>query len=245
MRLTVNTAGKSTLFKALLIVSISTLFISSIGAAQAANKTITCYKGTVVKKVTAAKPKCPTGYSTTKPKITAKPTVTPKVTVTPKPTVSATPTVTATTKPTSETLAFNGTYTGKIGLLWGDSYVQVTSVDASGTGTILGLSDMQGVGSAAPASQCDSFGGSGTISGGGNTLKLTFDTNAQACAEDSDAPTGISITGSAIINGGTGKYAGASGTLKVTGSFNIKTTAAGKTESDAFKITMSGNIKTK
>jgi len=243
MRLTVNTVGKPKLLKALLLVSVSALFISSMGAAQAANKTITCYKGSVVKKVTAAKPKCPTGYSTTKPKITAKPTVTPKVTVTPKPTVSATPIVT--TKATSETLAFNGTYTGKIGLLWGDSYVQVTSVDASGIGTILGLSDMQGVGSAAPASQCDSFGGSGTISGGGNTLKLTFDTNAQACAEDSDAPTGISITGSAIINGGTGKYAGASGTLKVTGSFSIKTTAAGKTESDAFKITMSGNIKTK
>lgn len=41
--------------------------ISSILPASAANKTITCYKGTEIKKVTAAKPKCAVGYSTKMP----------------------------------------------------------------------------------------------------------------------------------------------------------------------------------
>jgi peptide/nickel transport system substrate-binding protein len=41
--------------------------ISSILPASAANKTITCYKGNEVKKVTAASPKCAAGYSTKKP----------------------------------------------------------------------------------------------------------------------------------------------------------------------------------
>ena len=36
-------------------------------ANAAAKKTITCYKGTAVKKVTATSPKCPAGYTTTKP----------------------------------------------------------------------------------------------------------------------------------------------------------------------------------
>ncbi len=49
-----------------LFTAISFLFAQAVPA-SAANKTITCYKGTTVKKVTAAKPKCPTGYTTTKP----------------------------------------------------------------------------------------------------------------------------------------------------------------------------------
>lgn len=224
-RITVKSISTSKFAQVLVVLSIGALGMTNISVANAATKTITCYKGTVVKKVTAANPKCPTGYSTTKP-------------------VAAKPTVAATTKSTSALVAFNGTYTGKIGLLWGDSFVQVTSVDAAGTNA-LGLSDLAGIGSAAPASQCDSFNGSGTLSGGGNTLKLSFDTSAKACAEDADAPTTIAITGNAVINGGTGKYAGATGTLKVTGSFAIKSTTAGKNESDAFKITLSGNINTK
>lgn len=196
--------------------------------ANAATKTITCYKGTVVKKVTAAAPKCPTGFTTKKPVV--KPTVKP----------------TTTTAATGATVEFSGTYTGKIGLLWGDSFVQATSVDGTGTGNVLGLTDLAGSGSAAPANQCDTFNGSGTFSGGGNTLKVTFDSSAKACAEDADAPTTITFTGNAIINGGTGKYAGATGTLKVTGgSFSIKSTTAGAKEVNAFKFTIAGKIVTK
>ena len=75
---------------------------------------------------------------------------------------------------------------------------------------------------------------------------MTFDSSAQACAADSDAPTEIKFTCNVIVNGGTGKYAGATGTLKVTaGAFNIQSSTAGKKETDSFKFTIAGNINTK
>ncbi|CAB4707047.1 unannotated protein [freshwater metagenome] len=213
---------KTTVAKVLVTLTALSVLVAVTPSANAATKTITCYKGTVVKKVTAAKPKCPAGYTTTKPVV--------------KPAVPA----------KGGVVAFSGTYSGKIALLWGDSYVQATSVEGTGTGNVLGLTDLSGIGSAAPANQCDTFNGSGTLGGGGNTLKVTFDSSAQACAADSDAPTSITFTGNAVINGGTGKYVGASGTLKVTaGAFNIQSSSAGKKESDAFKFTISGNIITK
>ena len=225
-----NTTRKFKLAKVLVALTALSVLVTAVPSANAATKTITCYKGTVIKKVTTAK--CPTGYTTTKPVV--KPTA--------KPTMSAT----ATTSVKGATVAFSGTYSGKIGLLWGDSFVQATSVEGTGTGGVLGLTDLSGVGSAAPSNQCDTFNGSGTLSGGGNTLKVTFDSSAKACAADADAPTTITFTGNAIINGGTGKYAGATGTLKVTaGSFSIKSTTAGAKESTAFKFTLAGNIVTK
>lgn len=223
-----KTTQKSKFVQILVALTALTVLVAAAPSANAATKTIRCYKGKVVKKVTAVKPKCPAGYRTTKPVVKPKPTAKP------------------TTKSTASTVAFSGTYTGKISLLWGDSYVQATSVAATGTGNTLGLTELSGTGSAAPANQCDTFNGSGTLSGGGNTLKVTFDSTAKACAEDADAPTGVTFTGNAVINGGTGKYAGATGTLKVTaGSFAIKSTVAGKSEINAFKMTISGNINTK
>jgi hypothetical protein len=188
--------------------------------AIAANKTITCYKGTIVKKVTAAKPKCPTGYTTTKPKVTTKP---------------AAPAAAA-------TVAFSGTYKGNLAIVWGDTYLQVTSVTGKGTGNVLGLTDLSGTAAAAPAGLCDSFDAKGSIGGGGNTITVAFDTSAKGCAEDESAPTTIKITGNAQITGGTGKYAGATGTLKVSGVFSVK---GGAKETAAFTMDVSGNIKTK
>ena len=193
--------------------------------ANAANKTITCYKGKIVKKVTAAKPKCPTGYSTTKPKVTAKPTVTTKATT-----------------PAVATVAFSGTYKGNLAIVWGDTYLQITSVTGKGTGNVLGLTDMSGTATAAPAGLCDSFDAKGIIGGGGNTINVSFDTSAKGCAEDETAPTTIKITGNAQITGGTGKYAGATGTLKVSGVFSVK---GGAKETAAFTMDVSGIIKTK
>lgn len=195
-------------------------------SASAVTRTITCYKGTIIKKVTTAK--CPRGYTLKKPVA--------------KPSTSASPAPIV--KPA--TIAFSGIYTGKISLLWGDSYVQATSVEGIGTGGVLGLTSLTGSGSSSPSNQCDTFNGSGTLSGGGNTLKITFDSSAKACARDADAPTGISFSGNAIINSGTGKYAGATGTLKVTGgSFDIRSTTSGGKESSAFKFSIAGNIVTK
>ncbi|MBC7462650.1 MAG: hypothetical protein H7227_00100 [Actinobacteria bacterium] len=212
---------------------------ANVSIANAATKTITCYKGTAVKKVKAVAPKCPKGWTTKKPVVKATPKATPKPSATPtKP--SATP-----TKPSAGTVAFNAIYKGKIALVWSDSDVRATSVTGAGTGTDAGLNELSGSGSVAPQAQCDAFDGAGTLSGGGSTLKVSFDSNAKACAAEGDAPTAIAITGTARITGGTGKFAGATGTLKVTGSFAIKSKDAGFSESSAFTITLSGNINTK
>lgn len=199
-----------------LFTAISFLFAQAVPA-SAANKTITCYKGTSVKKVTASNPKCPTGYTTTKPKATTKPVA-------------------------GASVAFSGTYKGKLSIVWGDTYLQVTSVKGEGTGNVLGLTDMSGTGAAAPAGICDTFDAKGSIAGGGSSINVTFDSSSKGCAEDESAPTTIKITGTATITGGTGKYAGATGTLKVTGTFNVK---GGSKEDAAFTMDVSGNIKTK
>ena len=206
--------------KALILLTALAFLGAQAVQAHAATKTITCYKGTIVKKVTAVKPVCPKGYTTTKPKVTTK----------------------ATSTPVAAAIAFSGTYKGTLAIVWGDTYLQVTSVTAKGTGNVLGLTDMTGTGSAAPAGLCDTFDGKGSIGGGGNTLNVAFDTSAKGCAEDESAPTTIKITGNAQITGGTGKYAGATGTLKVSGVFSVK---GGSKESAAFTMDVSGNIKTK
>jgi len=225
-----RSSGKSIFAKvAVILIGLSVLGANASVANAVAKKTITCYKGKAAKKVTAIKPKCAVGWSIKKP----------------APKVTAKPTVKATVKPTSGTVVFTGTYKGKIAMLWSDSDVQATSVSASGTGSISGLDTLSGTGSSSPASQCSPINGYGVLTGGGNTLKVNFDSSAKGCGEDSAAPTTVNITGSAVIGGGTGKFAGATGTLKVTGSFAIKSTAAGTNENSVLTLTLSGNINTK
>ncbi len=211
--------GELKVLKSIAIVLVLGFAVVQSGTASAATKTITCYKGTATKKVTTAK--CPTGWSTKKP--VAKPVV----------------------PAAAGAIAFQGNYTGKVTLLWGDGYVQVTSVKATGTGNVGDLAELTGTGSAAPAAQCDSFAGTGILGTGANTMKVAFDTSAKGCAEDESAPTKITFSGNAVIKSGTGKYAGATGIFKVTGSFSIQTTTVGKSESDAFSMTASGSIKVK
>ncbi|MDP1711203.1 MAG: hypothetical protein Q8K86_01930 [Candidatus Nanopelagicaceae bacterium] len=224
-----KTVRKSKLAQALIVITVFGLVTANTSVANAVTKkTIKCYKGKIVKKVTAVSPKCPIGYTTKKPvvKITPKPTATPA-------------------KTTAGTVAFAGTFKGKMSILWSDSDVRATSVTAAGTGNVLGLNELTGTGSAAPQNQCDAFDGTGVLSGGGNTLKVAFDSSAKACAADDAAPTTITITGNAIVTGGSGKYAGATGTLKVTGTFAIKSKDAGFSESAALTLTLTGNITTK
>ncbi len=220
---------KTTSLKKLVLITLTTagLTAGSLVPAQAANKSITCYKGSISKVVSAAKPKCPTGYTTTKP--VASPT---KVT-------GATP------SKAGGVVAMNATYKGKISLLWSDSAVTVTGVTATGTGTTAGLEALSGNGSSSPSSQCDAINGAGVLGSGADTLKVSVDSTSKGCAADADAPTTVTLTGNALITGGTGKYAGASGLLKVTGTFAIKSTAAGFSESPALTLTISGNITTK
>jgi hypothetical protein len=215
-----NNIRKSKSVRAAAMATLLLFAVSQTGVAQAATKTITCYKGTATKKVTTAK--CPTGWSTKKP-AAAKPA----------------------TGTTAKTVAINGNYSGTVALLWGDTYVQVTSVKATGTGTVGDLGEFLGSGAAAPASQCDTFDGSATLGSGANTLKVAFDSSAKGCAEDDSAPTKITFSGNAIVKSGTGKYAGATGTFKVSGSFSIKTISAGSKESAPFTMTASGLVTLK
>jgi hypothetical protein len=217
-----------------LVIATLSLVLGGISSANAANKTITCYKGTVVKKVTAKTPKCPTGYTTKKP------VVKPTVVATAKPTTTATSPAVASNK-----FAFNGTYKGKMSIIWSDYDVRATSVSGTGTGAIFGMDSLVGSGSSAPSTQCAGLDGTGVISGGGSTIKVTFETSAKVCAEDGAAPTTINITGFAAVNSGTGKFAGASGKLKAVGFFNIKSADAGASESSILTLTLSGEITTK
>ena len=170
---------KSKLAKALVILTALGVMTANVSMANALTttktKTITCYKGTSVKKVKAIAPKCPKGWTTKKPVV--KPSAAPT-----KPTATPTKSTATPTKPdVASPIAFNGTYKGKIALIWSDMDVRATSVTGSGTGTIAGLDELNGSGAAAPLSQCDAFEGSGVLSGGGNTLKVTFDSTAKAC----------------------------------------------------------------
>jgi hypothetical protein len=130
-------------------------------------------------------------------------------------------------------------------MLWSDTNVTVTSIRGVGSGTNLGLTNLSGTGSAAPASQCDAVDGDGVLTGPDGTLKVTFKNAAKGCAADGAAPTMITLTGNAIITGGTGKFAGATGTLKANGSFTLKSTEAGNSESEPFTLTLTGTINLK
>ncbi|CAN2183663.1 hypothetical protein MCEMRE26_00345 [Candidatus Nanopelagicaceae bacterium] len=206
--------------KAFVVTIALALGISQSGIAQAATKTITCYKGTAVKKVTTKK--CPSGWSTKKPTST-------------KPSSGA----------SAKSVAIDGTYKGTVALLWGDTYVQVTSVKATGSGTVADLAELTGSGAAAPASQCDTFDGSATLGSGSDTLKVAFDSSAKGCAEDESAPTTVKFNGNAVVKSGTGKYAGATGSFKVSGSFSITKITAGSKESAPFTMTATGSVNLK
>ena len=213
----------SKLAKSLIVVASVGALVAGSTVANAASKTITCYKGTAVKKVTTAK--CPTGYSTTAPKATTAP-------------VTAAPAG-------AKSVAINATYKGTMKLVWSDSDVKVSGVTATGSGTTGGLASLSGTGGAAPSAQCDSINGSGTLGSGTDTVAVKFDTSTQGCADSDAAPANVKITGKATITGGTGKYAGASGTLTATGSFAVKSTSAGFTETQALSLTLVGTITTK
>ena len=220
-----------------LVIATLSLVLGGLSTANAATKTITCYKGTVVKKVTVNAPKipkCPTGYTTKKP--VAKPTAAASV----KPTTAATTPAVASNK-----FAFNGTYKGKMSIIWSDYDVRATSVTGDGTGAIFGMDSLSGSGASAPSTQCAGLDGIGVISGGGSSIKVTFDTSAKVCAEDGAAPTTINITGFAVVNSGTGKFAGATGKLKAVGFFNIKSADAGASESSVLTLTLTGELTTK
>lgn len=205
-----------------IVLAMGGLLVSGQYSAAAANKTITCYKGTLVKKVTAANPKCPTGFTTTKPKSTT----------------------TTTSKAGSVTI--NATYKGTVTMVWGDADVTVTNVTATGTGATGGLDTLKGTGAAAPDSQCAAFDGEGTLGSGADTLKVKYADGSMACSADAEAPTTVTIKkGPLTIMSGTGKYAGATGSLTLVGTWKIPSASKGAKPAEPVTLTLTGTITTK
>lgn len=202
------------------VLTIAGLVLGNLAGANAASKTITCYKGTTVKKVTAANPKCPAGYSTTAPK--------------------------AATTTKGGSVAINATYKGTVTMVWGDADVNVTNVTATGSGNTGGLDSLKGMGAAAPAEQCTPFDGEGTLGSGADTLKVKYADGSMACSADADAPTTVTIKkGPLTIVSGTGKYAGATGSLTLTGSWAIASASKGSKPATPVTLTLVGTITTK
>ncbi|MGP8008938.1 MAG: hypothetical protein ACLPKZ_01585 [Acidimicrobiales bacterium] len=142
-------------------------------------------------------------------------------------------------------VAFKGTYTGTIALLWSSTGVTATSVAGHGTGTY-GANTMKGSGSGSAANTCNPFDGSGNLVGpSGLKLKVATSTKTQACAVNAAAPTPVTVIGVAKIMSGTGKFKGASGTLSFKGSFSIQSATAGSSENDTFNATISGVVTIK
>ncbi len=142
-------------------------------------------------------------------------------------------------------VAFKGTYTGTIALLWSSTGVTATSVAGHGTGTY-GASTLKGSGGGSAASTCDPFAGSGNLVGAsGLKLSVSSSTKSQACAVNSAAPSPVTVNGVAKIVSGTGKFKGATGNLSFKGSFSVQSSTAGSTENDSFSATLSGTVTIK
>ena len=142
---------------------------------------------------------------------------------------------------------FVGKYTGTIAMLWSSTGVKATAVTGTGTGTYLGKSKLSGTGSAPASNTCDPLTGTGTLIGAGSklVLKIIAPATSQACAAGQSAPTSVSVKGIAKVLSGTGKYKGVFGVLKFTGSFSIKSTTAGSSETDAFSAALNGVLSIK
>ena len=142
-------------------------------------------------------------------------------------------------------VAFKGTYTGTIALLWSSTGVSATSVLGHGKGTY-GANTMKGSGGGSAANTCDPFSGAGSLVGAsGLKLSVVSSSKSQACAVNSAAPTPVAVNGVAKILSGTGKFKGASGTLTFKGQFSIQATTAGSSENEQFNATLTGTVTIK
>ncbi len=83
---------------------------------------------------------------------------------------SASPQHALVAKAKTKKVAFMGSYSGTIALLWSSTSVTATSLRGTGTISPLGSSKLTGSGTSSPTSTCDPFSGAGTISGGGSVI---------------------------------------------------------------------------
>jgi hypothetical protein len=132
----------------------------------------------------------------------------------------------------AHTVAFKGSYVGKVTEKV-DGQAVTALASGAGSGTVVGKGRLTGTVTSTTANPpCSPLNGPGTISGPAGKLKLTVvSTTSRGCAASEEDQDSINIAGNAKVNGGTLKYKQARGTLhfsghydRKSGSFNVKLT---------------------
>ena len=216
-------------YKVATALAVAGLILGNLTTANAATKTITCYKGSTKKLVTGTK--CPAGYSQTAPKVSE-------------------------SAAKGGSVVINATYSGTINMLWAaGNKVTVTGLSAKGSGTTAGLDALSATGNAdASAVSSDNtctsnIDATGTFGTGADTLKVKFGAGVEMCASGAseDPPFNIQVKSSPlVIVSGTGKFAGAtSKDLTLSGSFVVNTYTKNAKDSSAVTLKLTGTVTTK
>ncbi len=131
----------------------------------------------------------------------------------------------------SSSVAFTGTYAGKVTeKVNGDTITALAS--GTGKGTIVGTSKLSGTVTGTKANPpCSPLSGPGTITGPKGKLKITVVSTSRGCAASEEDQDSITLSGTAKVTGGTLKFKKARATLhfsghydRKSGSFNVKLT---------------------
>ena len=147
---------------------------------------------------------------------------------------------TAGTAQSTKIVLFTGSYAGPANVTVADGVSNI-SVSGSGKATTVGIKvppfgagkvTGTGTGSADSTQTCQTFNGSGTLTGVKGAKIIFKLSGAQACG-DADGEN-FSITGRATVTGGAGAYKKAKGSLKVTGLF--------KKTAKTFAVRFSGKL---
>jgi hypothetical protein len=131
----------------------------------------------------------------------------------------------------AHTIAFKGSYAGKVTEKVNGQAVTALASGA-GSGTVIGKGKLTGTVTATTANPpCSPINGPGTITGPAGKLKLTVVTPSRGCAASETDQDSITVSGTAKVNGGTLKFKKARGSLhfsghydRKTGTFNVKLT---------------------
>lgn len=152
--------------------------------------------------------------------------------------------VTAGAAAKTKTVSFTGHYSGVASLLINNGAISIPSVNGKGTGTLLGTSAVLGSGTSSASAQCDPFGGTGSITGGGSKITFTVTkSTSKGCSSGQSGPVTVTFTGTAKATGGTGKAKGATGTLQFKGSLKLADTTG--SQNGNYVVTLTGKLTVK
>jgi len=129
-------------------------------------------------------------------------------------------------------VAFTGKYAGQASTLQNGTTVTI-SAKGTGTGSIIGAGALNAAGTGDSSQQpCVPFGGTGSITGAGGTIKYSGLPGASGCGDEG----GHNFTVKAMlkVTSATGKLAGRKGTLKAIGTYSR--------DDGTFTVKVTGNL---